>query len=259
MSRKFFNGIDLTNQKAVNVASPSSPTDGANKSYVDNLVNGQSWKPAVRAGTTTAGTLASSFANGSVIDGVTLATGDRILVKNQAAGAENGIYVVAASGAPTRAADGAAGEVGPNATVFVEEGTTLADTSWTLTNNGTITVGTTALTFAQTGGGQTYTAGSGLALSAGAFSVAAAAGILAGGGIDTSVVVRKFAATIGDGTTTAIAVTHSLGTRDVMISVHDAATFEEVECDKVKTSTTVVTLTFATAPAASAYRVVVFA
>lgn len=125
----------------------------ADITYVDAKVAGLSWKQAVRAATTVAGTLASSFANGSVIDGVTLATGDRILVKNQSTASENGIYIVAASGAPTRATDADAGAELVNATVFVSEGTTLADTQWTCSTNAPITVGSTLLAFAQLSGG----------------------------------------------------------------------------------------------------------
>jgi hypothetical protein len=75
--------------------------------------------------------------------------------------------------------------------------------------------------------------------------------------IDTSVVARKYAANVGNGALTSIAVVHNLGTRDVLVSLHDAATYEDVECDVVKTDTNTVTLTFATAPASNAYRVVV--
>lgn len=111
-----------------------------------------SWKQPVRVATTVAGTLATSFENGDTVDGVVLATGDRILIKDQASGIENGIYVVAASGAPTRATDADAGAELVNATCFVSEGTANADTSWTCTTNATITVGATSLTFAQISG-----------------------------------------------------------------------------------------------------------
>jgi hypothetical protein len=130
-------------------------TQAAIKAYVDALLAGLSWKQAVRAATTAAVTLATDLENGDSIDGVTLATGNRILVKNQAAPAENGIYVVAASGAPTRATDADSGAELVNASVYVSEGTTLADTQWTCTTNATITVGSTSLAFAQlsSGGG----------------------------------------------------------------------------------------------------------
>lgn len=65
----------------------------------------------------------------------------------------------------------------------------------------------------------------------------------------------KYAANVGG--STSIAVTHNLGTRDVVVSVHDISTNAEVECDVVKTSTSVVTLGFAVAPAAASLRVTV--
>jgi hypothetical protein len=102
----------------------------------------------VRAATTVAGTLASSFENGDTIDGITLATGDRILIKNQAAGAANGIYVVAASGAPARAFDMDTASEVRGSLVYVLQGTTNGGTVWANTNTGTVTLGSTALTFA---------------------------------------------------------------------------------------------------------------
>ena len=124
--------------------------------YADALVAGLSWKQAVRAATTINGADATAFANGQVIDGVTLATGDRFLRKNQTTASENGIFTVNATGAPTRALDANSGAELVNASCYVSEGTTLADTQWTCTTNSPITVGATSLAFAQlaTGGGQ---------------------------------------------------------------------------------------------------------
>jgi hypothetical protein len=119
------------------------------KQYADALIAGFDFKGSVRAATTTAGTLASSFENGDTIDGVVLATGDRILIKDQAAAAENGIYVVAASGAPARSSDAdASAEVTAGLAVVVEDGTVNADKVFFLTTNAPIVLGTTALTFA---------------------------------------------------------------------------------------------------------------
>lgn len=128
----------------------------ATKTYVDGKVAGLSWKLPVRVATTTNGTLATAFENGDTVDGVTLVTGDRILIKDQSSGAENGIYVVAASGAATRATDADSGAELVNATVYVSEGATFADKQFTCTTNGPITVGSTSLTF-----GQLSTGGSG--------------------------------------------------------------------------------------------------
>lgn len=144
----------------------------ATKLYIDNAVAGFKWKTAVRVATTAAGTLATSFANGQTIDGKTLVTGDRILIKNQAAGAENGIYIVQASGAPVRATDADASSEVAQMAMFVQEGTANSDSAWVLTNDGTITLGTTALTFAQfNGSGGAYTAGNGISVNGNQFSI----------------------------------------------------------------------------------------
>lgn len=142
--------VSMGGQLVQNVATPVSGTDAANKNYVDNVALGLDVKASVRAATTVAGTLASSFANGSVIDGVTLATGDRILIKNQASGAENGIYVVNASGAPTRSSDcNSSTTYITGAFVFVENGTVNQGGSWIVNTSGTITVGTTSVSWVQ--------------------------------------------------------------------------------------------------------------
>jgi hypothetical protein len=121
-------------------------------------------KVCVRVATTTAGTLASSFENGDSVDGVTLATGDRILLKNQATGSQNGIYVVAASGAPARAYDMDASAEVQGVLVYVLQGTTNGGTLWANTNTGAVTLGSTALTFAQVGGSSGPVTSSGLTM-----------------------------------------------------------------------------------------------
>lgn len=83
-----------------------------------------------RAATTANGTLATAFANGQTVDGVVLATGDRVLLKNQTTGAENGVYVVKASGAPDRAAEWAVGADVVTFGVRVYSGTANANTVW---------------------------------------------------------------------------------------------------------------------------------
>jgi len=135
-------------------------TQKATKTYIDAKVAGLSWKQAVRVATTTAGTLATDFENGDTIDGVVLVTGDRILIKDQAAPAENGIYVVVATGAPTRATDADSSAELVNASVYVSEGTVWKDTQWTCNADAPIVVDTTALNFVllDTGGtGHTHT------------------------------------------------------------------------------------------------------
>lgn len=254
--------VDLNSQKITNLATPTASTDAANKGYVDAAVVGIDWKASVRAATTAAVTLATAFENGDVLDGVTLATGNRILVKDQADGAENGIYVVNATGAPTRATDAdTSAEITASFAVFVEEGTANADSGWTLTNNGTVTIGTTALVFTQfTGLGQ-ITAGNGLTKTANTLDVVAGLGIVSNANdvaVDTSVVVRKYATAIGDGSATSITVTHNLNTRDVTVAVYSAtSTYDEVMCDVQHATVNTVTLLFSVAPTAGQYRAVV--
>jgi Head domain of trimeric autotransporter adhesin len=163
------------------VATPVSGTDAANKNYVDAAVTGLSWKQAVRVATTVNGALATAFANTQVVDGVTLATGDRILIKNQTTQTENGIYVVQATGAPVRSTDSDVAAEFVSQTVFVDEGTVNATSGWTQTVNAPITVGTTNLVYAQFSGSGSYSAGTGLQLVGNTFSLVSPVSITNGG------------------------------------------------------------------------------
>ena len=156
------NGSVSANTITINNAATNT-NHAVTKGYVDSVASGLDVKKSVRVATTANGTLASSFANGQTVDGITLATGDRILIKNQTTGSENGIYTVNASGAPTRATDFDDNtEVTSGAFTFVEQGTVNADNGFALTTDGSITVGTTALVFTQFTGAGSITAGAGL-------------------------------------------------------------------------------------------------
>ena len=145
---------------------PSASTDIANKDYVDTVAQGLDPKASCVAATTVNITLSAP----QTIDGIALIAGDRCLVKNQSAPAENGIYVVAAA-AWTRAADMNAWVEVPGAFTFIEQGTTQADTGWVCTSNAGGTLETTAITFVQFAGVGSYTAGTGLTLTGTQFSI----------------------------------------------------------------------------------------
>lgn len=255
---KVLNGLDLASQRITSLGDPSGATDAANKQYVDNVARGLYWKQPVRVAST--GNVSVS-APGTTLDGVTLATNDRVLLKNQTAGAENGIYVwTGGATALTRAADADSGsEINPGTAVTVTEGTANADKVFMVISDAAVTIGTTSTTWAVFGGGTTYTASNGVQLSGSNFSgVAAAGGGLtvgaAGFAIDTSVVTRKVSGTLGNGSLTTIAVTHSLGTQDVQVGLRDASSNAFVLTDWVATDVNTVTFSFAVAPASGAYR-----
>lgn len=152
--------VDVGGKRVGNAADPTQSTDLATKAYVDSLSNGLDVKASVRVATTANITLS----NTQTIDGVAVTVGDRVLVKDQTDGTQNGIYVVSAT-AWTRAADFDNTpniEISPGTFFFVEEGSTQADNGYVVSNNGAITIGTTAITFSQFSGAGQITAGAGL-------------------------------------------------------------------------------------------------
>lgn len=126
---------------------PASALQAATKQYVDNLAAGLDVKASVRATTTANITLSGA----QTIDGVAVIAADRVLVKNQTAPAENGIYLCAA-GAWTRTSDMDSWAEVPGASVWVEEGSTNADTAWVCTSNAGGTIGSTSMAWTQFGG-----------------------------------------------------------------------------------------------------------
>ena len=186
--------LNLNSQKIINLGTPTLAADAATKSYVDSVLQGLDVKDSV-AIATTAALEACTYANGSSgvgatltknangafpqIEGQTLSTvGDRILVKNQAAAAQNGIYKLTTVGDGSNAwvltrdtdADTSA-KLNSGVFVFIEKGTTNADSGWVCTTDGAITIGTTALAFSQFSGAGQITAGNGLGKSGNTLSV----------------------------------------------------------------------------------------
>ena len=178
---------------------------------------------------------------------------------------------------------------------FVDNGTTLANTGWVNVDEVT-TVGTDPIVFQQFSGAGTYTASNGVLLTGTNFTFAPRTGyglqtgasgaeiklattsglnlasdlaVGAGNGIsvltntvaiDSTVVVSKYAANVGDGSATSYTITHNLGTRDVIVSVYEASgSYAEVICDVNHATTNTITLLFSVAPTLNQYRVVVHA
>lgn len=254
----------------VTVPAPVNDTDAATKLYVDNSVQGLSWKDAVRVATTTS--IANLSSASVTIDGVTLVQGDRVLVKNGASpdgvaavsDARNGVYVVGTvttGTAPfTRATDADTSAEIDSMTVYVESGTANADTVWTLTTDDPV-INTSNLTYAQVNGGSvptatTTTAGK-VELATVAETQAKADATLAVTPAGLATFTRKVSATIGDGTATSYTVTHNFGTQDVLTQIRQASDNAVVEADILNSDANTVTVAFATAPALNSIKVVV--
>lgn len=154
-------------QNITGLANPVNAQDAATKSYVDSTAQGLDTKASCVAATTATITLVGA----QTIDGIAVVAGDRVLVKNQTLPAQNGIYI-AQTTAWTRSSDMSAWTQFPGAYVFIEQGSTLADTGWVCTVDAGGTLGTTPVTWAQFSGAGSYTAGTGLNLTGTIFSIA---------------------------------------------------------------------------------------
>ena len=149
---------------------PTADAHFATKGYVDGVSQGLDIKGSCVAATTGNITISTALNNGDTLDGVSLSTNDRVLVKDQSTASENGIYVVGSS--PARADDLAAGADAAGMFTFVEQGTVNADNGFVCTSNkGSAVVGTNNLAFAQFSGAGQITAGDGLDKSANTLSV----------------------------------------------------------------------------------------
>ena len=169
------NSLNMNSNRIVNLAEPSASTDAVTKNYVDNAVSGLSWKQAVNAATTGNITLSGL----QTVDGVALAAGNRVLVKNQTAAENNGIYVVVDGGPWTRAEDAnVAGELN-GAAVFVLQGTVNDNSGWTQT--AVITSFSDPQTWSQFTTGGALTGGTGIDITANVVSFKPGAGLVANG------------------------------------------------------------------------------
>lgn len=249
--------VAMNSQKITGLASPTVDTDAATKAYADAAAVGIDAKPSCVVATTANITLSGT----QTIDGISVTAGMRVLVKDQTAGAENGIWVCS-TGAWTRATDmDTSAEYTSQAFTFIEQGTVNSGTQWKVSTSTTIIVGTTVVVWAQWGAGATYTAGNGLGLTGNDFNVGAGTGISvdsANVNIDTAVVVRKYATSIGDGAATSYTITHNLGTRDVTVSIIAVATpYAALQTDWQAATTNTIAIDFSTAPTTNQFRIVI--
>lgn len=183
--------ITVNSSKITDLANPTAPQDAATKAYVDSIAAGLDPKESVRVATTAdvGGTYSSGTITGVsalTVDGVLLATADRVLLKDQTSALQNGIYTYdEVAGTLTRAADHdgtPANEVSAGNFVFVEQGTANENSGWVLQGNGVLTLDTDNLDWTQFSGAGAITAGDGIAKSGSTLSVAVAD--IAGNGLE---------------------------------------------------------------------------
>lgn len=261
MARKFFTDADFQGtSKVINLPAPTASSDAATKGYVDSAVEGLAWKDSVRVGTQGNIDLATP---GATIDGVTMASQDRFLVRSQTVQGQNGIYVWnGASSAATRALDASTFAELEQAIVTVEEGTD-AGVSFRQTQiNGTIDSSNVIFTsFGQAAPSASET-------TAGVAEIATQAEVDAGTDDSRIITPAKLAnysgrklknsSSIGDGSATSFTITHNFNTRDVIVRVFpNSGDYDDVEVDVKRPTVNTVQVVFATAPASNAYRVVV--
>ena len=154
--------LDLGSNRIISVAAPVDPTDAANKEYVDSVATGLDVKASVRVASTAN---IANLTSVTTIDGITLANGDRVLLKDQSTASQNGIYQFnsAGNGSLSRASDANDNaEMTSGVFVFVEEGTANADNGYVLVSDGTITVGSSSMVWEQFSGAGQVVAGAGI-------------------------------------------------------------------------------------------------
>jgi len=143
------NNVAVTGGTITGLGDPSSSSEAATKNYVDTLVAGLRTRVVARVASTTNVTIASGLENGDTIDGVTLATGNRVLLKNQSTASQNGLYIVVASGAASRDPEFDTISELAGQLILVSEGSSQQDTLWLCTTDTSATLGSSSITYTQ--------------------------------------------------------------------------------------------------------------
>ena len=250
-----FNGVRL-----VGLADPQNPQDGSTKGYADALIATGNNKGTARLAATGNVVLASP---GAAFDSVTAVVGDILFLPVQTTASQNGLYVFNGATSPLTRTTNAnlSGEIRPGLFVFAAEGTLNGSNGYTLTTPNPIVLETTSLTFIQTSGAGQIIAGNAINKVGNVINAVGGVGLVTNAtnlAIDTSVVTRKYSQTIGDGTSTTITVTHNLNNASPEYTMALVATpFTKVLSSITYPTVNTIAFTFALAPTANQYRVLI--
>lgn len=261
MSKQVLTDLDFNNvSRIINLPDAVSNQSPVTLAQLNSAIEGLAWKDSVRVATQSNINLSSP---GSTIDGITMATNDRVLVFNQSTASQNGIYIWNGSATPmTRALDASTSAELEQAVVTVEEGTS-AGTSYRQTAiNFTLDSGSITWTTFGTSAGAASTSSAGIA------QIATQSEVNTGTDANKYVTpatlsswtgrIRKYSTSIGDGSATSYTVTHNLDSRDCQVTVYrNSGSYDEVLVDVNRATTNTVSIVFASAPASNAFRVVV--
>lgn len=261
MAKQVLTDLDFNNvSRVTNLPAPTADGHAATKAYVDSAVEGLAWKDSARVATQGNISVASP---GATIDGVTMVTNDRVLVRSQSSASENGIYIWNGASTPmTRSLDASTASELEQAIVTVEEGTSAGATFRQTAVNFTLGSGNISWTSFGT------SAPSATETTAGIAEISTQTETNTGTDDTTFITplklanwngrLRRVSQTIGDGSATQYTVTHNLNTDDVQVEVfRTSGNKDSVLVDVDRTSVNAVRITFAAAPASNAFRVVV--
>ena len=147
ISTQAANSVAISGGTITGLGAPSSSSDAATKNYVDNLVTGLKTRIITRVATTANVDLSNDLQNGDTLDGITLSTNDKVLVKNQTDATQNGIYDVVASGTATRNSDYDTVAELAGQLVIIQEGSTNADKIYLCTTDNSGSIGSVNIVF----------------------------------------------------------------------------------------------------------------